>query len=413
MVMFNDIQKPGFRKNTNGLSGNQKPAKDPTDLGPVPPLELSQTPVVFDVPEPVVPGANKSHFWDFSWTFSKRTNVIIGAVVGVLLVGGLVAVWQTHATDMTGVYQSKKLPSTKPVETRVPSSLTGLLVDPAVNNKPVIGVMIENSLDSRPQSGLAEAGVVFEAIAEGGITRFLALYQDTEPELIGPVRSARPYYVQWCGSFDCTYAHVGGSPEALAFIRSSGTKDMDQFANGGAYNRVSHRYAPHNVYTSSAKLQQLASSKGFTASTFTPFARKSDAPSKTPNATTVAVRISSKNYNSTYAYDAATNSYIRSQNDAPHTSVDSKNAQLPIKPKVVVALTMGYGVASDKHSQYATTGTGAGTIFQDGVATPITWAKADTKSPITFTNAAGAPVALNAGQTWVVAVANSSFVTHQ
>jgi len=188
---------------------------------------------------------------------------------------------------------------------------------------------------------------------------------------------------------------------------------MDQFANSGAYTRVSNRYAPHNVYTSSAKLQQLATSKGFTSSTFTPTLRKKDAPSKTPTASSVAVRISSANYNSTYAYDAATNSYVRSQKDAPHTSVDAKNTQIPIKPKVVVALTMGYGVARDKHSQYTVIGTGAGTVFQDGVATPVTWAKADIKAPITFTDAAGKPFALNAGQTWIVAVANSSLVTHQ
>ncbi len=413
MVMFNDIKTPGSKKTKVSNSLDLPPIKDPTDLGPVPPLSVSQSTVDFEISEPVVPDSNKAHFWDFSWTFSKRTNIILGTIAAVLLVGGLIAVWQTRPTAQTSAQVSKKLPSKKPVDTRVASNLTGMPVDAAYNSKPVIGVMIENSLEARPQSGLAEAGVVFEAIAEGGITRFLALYQDTEPELIGPVRSARPYYVQWCGNFNCVYAHVGGSPEALALIRSTGTRDMDQFANSGAYTRVSNRYAPHNVYTSSAKLQQLATSKGFTSSTFTPTLRKKDAPSKTPTASSVAVRISSANYNSTYAYDAATNSYVRSQKDAPHTSVDAKNTQIPIKPKVVVALTMGYGVARDKHSQYTVIGTGAGTVFQDGVATPVTWAKADIKAPITFTDAAGKPFALNAGQTWIVAVANSSLVTHQ
>jgi hypothetical protein len=412
--MFNDIKKPGSNKISAPGSLDLPPINDPTDLGPLPPRGVPETTVDFEITEQQpIAEPNKTRFWDFSWTFSKRTSIILGTIVAVLLAGALIAVWQTRPTGQGGVFISKKLPSTKPVETRVPSSLTGVLVDPAINDKPVIGVMIENGLKARPQSGLAEAGIVFEAIAEGGITRFLALYQDTEPDSVGPVRSARPYYVQWCGSFDCAYAHVGGSPEALAFIRSSGTRDMDQFANSGAYARVSTRSAPHNVYTSSAKLQQLAASKGFTGSPFTPFPRKKDLPSKTPNASAVSVRISSKNYNSTYAYDAATNSYIRSQNGAPHNSFDSRNNQIPIKPKSVVSLTMGYGIAADKHSQYATIGSGAGMVFQDGIATPITWTKAATKGPIVLKDANGTPIALNAGQTWIVAVANSSLVSHQ
>ncbi|MCP5939883.1 DUF3048 domain-containing protein, partial [Klebsiella pneumoniae] len=84
-----------------------------------------------------------------------------------------------------------------PKPTTVANTLTGLQVAPDVNQRPVTGVMIENSTDARPQSGLDQAGVVFEAIAEGGITRFLALFQDTQPDYVGPVRSSRPYYVQW------------------------------------------------------------------------------------------------------------------------------------------------------------------------------------------------------------------------
>src|SRR5262249_15833287 len=129
------------------------------------------------------------------------------------------------------------------------STLSGLPVDPAVNQRPVTGVMIENSVQARPQSGLNQAGVVFEAIAEGGITRFLALYQDTTPDNVGPIRSARPYYEQWALGFDAGYAHVGGSPEALNDIKAWGVRDLDQFYNSGSYHRISSREAPHNVYT--------------------------------------------------------------------------------------------------------------------------------------------------------------------
>src|SRR5581483_6348891 len=113
--------------------------------------------------------------------------------------------------------------------TTVASTLTGLPVDPSVNKRQVTAVMIENSLDARPQSGLDQAGIVFEALAEGGVTRFMALFQDTQPDYIGPVRSARPYYIQWLLGYDAAYAHVGGSPDALNDITAWHVKDLNQF----------------------------------------------------------------------------------------------------------------------------------------------------------------------------------------
>ncbi len=91
------------------------------------------------------------------------------------------------------------------VEEEVPqtvaSPLSGVEVDPSVASRQITSVMIENSGEARPQSGLLEADVVFEAIAEGGVTRFLALYQAGAPQAIGPIRSARPYYVDWAATF--------------------------------------------------------------------------------------------------------------------------------------------------------------------------------------------------------------------
>jgi hypothetical protein len=270
--------------------------------------------------------------------------------------------------------------------------------------------MIENSMDARPQSGLGQASVVFEAIAEGGITRFLALFQDTAPENIGPVRSARPYYIQWALGFDAAYAHVGGSPEALADIKAWGVKDLDQFANAGAYHRTAERAAPHNMYTSMAALNQLEASKGYTTSTFTGFVRKlKESPVKVPNAKTVDIAISGPLYNVHYDYNPATNSYNRSEGGAAH--IDA-NTNTQISPKVVVALAMPYSLAADgKHSVYGVIGSGQAFVYQDGVATPVTWTKSSEKSQIIFTDAAGKPFALNPGQTWLTAVSGADKVS--
>lgn len=121
-------------------------------------------------------------------------------------------------------------------------------------------VMIENSADAWPLSGLEDAFLVIEAPVEGSIPRFMACYQEgTEVNKIGPVRSARPYYVSWASGFGAMYAHVGGSPEALEDLAfSSYVTDLNEFWNGSSFWRDSSRYAPHNVYTSTALLWAAA-----------------------------------------------------------------------------------------------------------------------------------------------------------
>jgi|JI10StandDraft_1071094.scaffolds.fasta_scaffold01099_40 hypothetical protein len=357
--------------------------------------------------------ANSNGFMRFSWTLNRKTTLLLAGLALLLIGGALFAVLQTRPDNMGGTYISKKPPKPVIKPTTVASNLSGLQVQPEVNERPVTGVMIENSLEARPQSGLAQASVVFEAIAEGGITRFLALYQDNEAESLGPVRSVRPYYLQWCMSFDCAIAHAGGSPEALANVRAWGVKDLDQFANSAPYNRVSDRYAPHNLYTSVAKLRELEAAKGYGKANFTALARKTAAPSKTPNATQISVNISSGAFNSTYAYDAKTNTYARNQNGGAHMVVESGGQQTQLKPTTIVAMTMPYGVAADKHSQYGVVGSGEVRVFQDGTVTTGTWAKADTAAPLTLTGADGQPLALNPGQTWFVALSASNLVTYK
>ncbi len=147
------------------------------------------------------------------------------------------------------------------------SPLTGeLIAQEGDAAKPVTAIMLENSPDARPQSGLKDAEIVYEAIAEGGVTRFLAVYQQHKPQLIGPVRSVRMYYVHWLTPYDASVAHIGGSAAALQLVRNGSYRDIDQFFNAGSYWRANDRYAPHNVYTSFEKLDALNASKGYASS---------------------------------------------------------------------------------------------------------------------------------------------------
>jgi hypothetical protein len=343
--------------------------------------------------------------------FSRKQWIIIGSVTAaiVLLGGGGASAWFVFLKPKPKpvVAQKPIQPAvvTPPAPTTVPSKLSGLEVAPDVNNRPVTAIMIENSPDARPQSGLKDASVVFEAIAEGGITRFNAIFQDTQPDYIGPVRSVRPYYIDWFWPFDASIAHVGGAPQGLADIKSLGIKDLDQFANSGAYQRVSTRYAPHNVYTSIAQLNALEAAKGFTTANFTGF------PAKTPTASKIDIAISSFYYNDHYDYDPAANTYNRSEGGAPHVDERSKSQ---LSPKVVVAVVMDRGIASDgQHTEYQTTGSGKIFVFQDGTETEGTWSKADRKSQWKFTDQAGKELPFNPGQTWLTMVDAPGDVTYK
>ena len=351
---------------------------------------------------------------------SRRALVIL-AVAGIVLVGAASAASYTILSRYKpAVIQTilPAVPKKPPVPTTVASTLSGLPVDPSVNNRPVTAVMIENSIDARPQSGLDQAGVVFEAIAEGGVTRFMALFQDTQPDYIGPVRSARPYYIQWALGFDAAYAHVGGSPDGLADITSWNVKDMNEFYNAGAYERISSRYAPHNVYTSIAQLSQVENSKGYGKSNYTGFARKKEAPSKTPTATSIDLTFSGYYYDAHFDYAAATNSYNRSEAGQPHMELHKDGSQVQISPKVVVAMVVPRqnGVLDSTgayYSDYATIGSGPITVFQDGITETGTWTKTSNAAPLTFTDAQGQPLQLNPGQTWISVIAASSDVTYK
>jgi Protein of unknown function (DUF3048) N-terminal domain/Protein of unknown function (DUF3048) C-terminal domain len=335
----------------------------------------------------------------------------------LLSIGGVILVAGTVFGAFVLLYRQPVESIPKPIVTSIPkkvveapkyySPLTGNLVaDQTATTAAVTGIMIENSPDARPQSGLKDAGVVFEAIAEGGITRFLALYQESKPQLIGPVRSVRMYYVDWVAAFNASVAHIGGSAGALAEVRNGNYRDIDQFFNSGAYYRATDRYAPHNVYTSFARLDALNAAKGYTSSTFTGFTRTDGKASDAPTASTVNVTISSPLYNSSYTYDKATNTYIRSQAGAPH--VDRESGQ--ITPSVVIAMRVDETtVFEDGYRQsIQAIGSGAATIFQNGIATAVAWNKPSRTSQITFTTDDGKEVPLIRGQTWISAVPNGT-----
>ena len=340
--------------------------------------------------------------------FINRHRIATMCICGAILIaiGGAVAFVLTYRAPVADTaYHAPAKKAPKPAE-KYYSHLNGIEVASKADlSKPVTAIMIENSPDARPHSGLKQAEVVYEAIAEGGITRFLTLFQQHKPQLIGPVRSLRMYYVDWLAPYQASVAHVGGSHASLQEIRNGKYRDIDQFFNGGSYWRANDRRPPHNVYTSFEKLDALNAGKGYKSSQFTSFTRTDGKTSDKPNATSIDINFSSSWYNTHYDYDKASNTYLRSIGG--QASNDREEGRLA--PSVVIALHVNETTVMEDgwRQSIVTNGTGTATVFQNGTVAEYTWRKNDRFSPLELIDAAGKPVALNRGQTWIAAVPNS------
>lgn len=366
----------------------------------------------------LAPGETKKkfkNFWRPQWPHvwwrnaSKKERIIASTVVAVMLIASGGALYALTKKDPPPPPPAPVVvKKVEPPKTTEPSRLTGVEIPIATNKRPVVAIQIENSPDARPQAGLKDAGIVFEAIAEGGITRFNAMYLEGQPDYIGPVRSIRPYYIDFFAPFDAALVHAGGSAEGLAKVRDLGIKDLDHSNTPGAFRRVSDRYAPHNLYTSMAELDKASAAKGYTKSTFKSWPRKAEKKNQPIKAKAIDFNISSALYNVHYDYDPAANNYHRSMGGRAHN--DHRSGQL-ITPKVVVALVMGYA-KNGIYSVYQTTGSGEMYVFQDGQIQKGTWKKAGTKDQFQFIAADGKPLALNPGQTWVSVLRSPAEITH-
>lgn len=339
----------------------------------------------------------------------KKHWATISIVAGAILITGafVFAIFSVKQDNSSVTITNKPRPAEK-----FYSLLTGVEVgDESALKQPVTAVMIENSPDARPQSGLKQAGVVYEAVAEGGITRFAAIYQHDKPELIGPVRSLRIHYLGWIAPYQASIAHVGGSHNALTEVRNGSHRDIDQFFNPDAYWRATDRYAPHNMYTNFEKLDALNSSKGYNQSEFTSFKRADGKPSAETNAISVTINFSSDNYNTSYAYNPETNTYLRHIAGTPHE--DREHGQ--IAPSVVVAIKVNAQSrgGADGYEDIVTDGSGQAYIFQNGTVQEAIWQKSGLNSPLELVDPEGNAISLNRGQTWIGAITSRGSVSWQ
>ncbi len=289
-------------------------------------------------------------------------------------------------------------------------TLDGLAVPAAEKVNPqTIGIMIENLPVVRPQSGLAGASIVYEALAEGGATRFLALYAGAGDNLakIGPVRSARPYYTEWASEYDALYGHAGGSPDAIRMIEGFHIKDLNGIGREGKYFwRDRSIGAPHNLFTSSELLVRVLHDKELREGpTITAWSFKDDVPldQRPADGQYVRIKFSGKAFETEYHYDRATNSYLRFNAGVVHAEALT-GAQLSAKNVVVQMIPNILSVGEKGRLTLDVHGTGKAMLFIDGGVNIGTWTKVSRTARTQYFFENGSPAVFDRGATWVAVV---------
>ncbi|MFH0776295.1 MAG: DUF3048 domain-containing protein [Patescibacteria group bacterium] len=270
------------------------------------------------------------------------------------------------------------------------SPLTGLEINPGSGVRP-IDVMIENLPASRPQMrGLDEATIVIEALAEGGITRYLAIFDVSENKKVGPVRSARPYFVDWAEEFGGAFVHAGGSEDALAKLAKSKLHNFDE--DGKIVYRDFQYLKPHNLFVNLG----LVRAEKFTNEPIKSwFDFAGEIPGNAAAIKQFSLDFSLPEYLVDYVYDATIGKYKRLLGGS-----EQRAGTNPLQPtNIIVQFTEYFPIDESGRLQLKTSGEGAAWFFSEGKMWRGVWRKIGNRTK--FFDSAGSSVSLNPGQTFI------------
>ncbi|ARI78582.1 DUF3048 domain-containing protein [Halobacillus mangrovi] len=288
--------------------------------------------------------------------------------------------------------------------------LTGQAME-EVSQHRVIGVMINNHTKARPQSGLSQADIVYEVLAEGQITRFLALFHSRIPDTIGPVRSARPYYFEIASAFNSVYLYHGASTAINRKIAANGIHYLDGSLydnNGWLFQRSSERSAPHNSYLITAGLDQALTNKDYPQDHEVaplPFSKEKPIDGTDANGVTITYSEHPEEV-VTFTYDEASGRYLRSSDGEP--SFDAANEERLAVDNVMIVETEHQIIDSKGRRDIDLTSGGKGYLIQKGKVKEIEWKNIDGRI-LPYDNEE--PLSFVPGQTWVNIVPKNAAVT--
>ena len=367
---------------------------------------------------------------------TKRiTAAILAGMLAVTMLGGCSKAGET-SSEVSEIHEQVNSalpsePSSEPEESSEPepeaevdiglrNPLTGEadFSETAVGMRPVT-VMINNIGMALPQRGLAAADVIYEAVVEGGITRMMAVYADIDQiPYVGPVRSARHYYVAFSEGLNAIYTHFGGSPVAYNYISQYGVDDVDgQYCTSAFYQdtwRAQTYGREHSFFIDGETIRAQAENKGIDltgeCAPLFDFSYDEVIVPEEGAADDVYVPISGS-YNAEFIYDDATGLYSKKRNGADH--IDADTEEVITFTNVLILYTTVSALGDGTERRNLDLSSGSGWYISAGAREAISWEKGDVENQFSFTGSDGEPLTVNVGKTYICITdkGNSAYVT--
>ncbi|WAM30684.1 DUF3048 domain-containing protein [Caldicellulosiruptor naganoensis] len=338
-----------------------------------------------------------------NFLYKAFTIAIVIILLVVLLIGcGKKKASVSTGSEVTKVTQPKKQEQVVSDGSRADTytcKLTGEAIHRGDEHQ-VIAVMINNEPGAIPQSSLNQAEYLYEALIEGGATRIMAIYHHTYPKKVGPIRSARPYFMQIAKSLNAYYVHCGGSPQAYRLFKQNYIPHIDAiYTGGGIFYRTSDRKAPHNLYSTMENLIRYFDKKGYKKQQSYKFYPLTDrvANKHTLSNSKVKIRFSGWYYVK-YEYDPVKRVYMRFVKEKPHIDKET-GSQLFAKNLIILVAKYDTIKNDDKGRQEVDFSKGKGYLLQEGRTIPVTYTF-DMKNSFTIKDNDGKEIQLLKGNTW-------------
>ncbi|PLX20995.1 hypothetical protein C0584_04395 [Candidatus Parcubacteria bacterium] len=333
------------------------------------------------------------------WKYLDVTLIVISLILSFFAYKIITKYYSNIEEDLVKVVEEEKVEESSCLDC-VERGIDGVLVPKGEENIFPVAIVIENHLEARPQAGIADANLVIEAEAEGGITRFLAFFADLQkPDRIGPIRSARPYFIDWSRGLSALFVHVGGSPEALAKIVKENVVNLNEFYNGKYFWRDGVNEAPHNVFSSGENIDKYLERKGLDKGEYISWIFKDEAEfDDRGDSSSIVINFERDLYAVEWKYNKDENSYIRYTAGDEHRDEDGDM----VKAKNVLVAYMGAEVLdSELRLKIDNIGEGEAVICLDGFCQKGFWQKNSSTARMRFYNEDKKEVEFNRGTTWL------------
>jgi Protein of unknown function (DUF3048) N-terminal domain/Protein of unknown function (DUF3048) C-terminal domain len=336
---------------------------------------------------------------------SKRGRVVawVAGVVVIIVVAVTVVALATGKSPSEALGAAvKKLPGVGDETPTCP--LTGQDAPGGkVPDRPVAAVKVENTTDARPQVGLDKADIVYEELVEGGITRFITLFQCNDANRVGPVRSARttdPGVLLQYGRPILAYS--GGTNQVEKIVARSGLYDFNESTGGKAFTRDPGRVEPHNLFVNTAKLRKVAGHKPAKQGAPDPMFTYGDWSGKSHKATHLEMTFSTLN-TVDWDWSRKDSAWLRTDNGQPNVLEGGQRIAAPniIVQEVKVTTSDIHDVTGSPSPEVTLTGSGKAMVFRDGRMIPAKWSRPSLDDVTTYETKDGDPIPLVPGQTWV------------